>query len=62
MQLQNSPFYRSSMEISLENNTEINGRIFVYPVILNTLIFLALVLMEQYCFPRNNNDVNVTCL
>lgn len=40
------------MEISLENNMEINGKVFLYPVIPNTLIFLAVLFMEKLFFQK----------
>lgn len=38
------------MEISLENYIEINGKVFLYLVILNMLIVLAVLLMEKLLF------------
>lgn len=55
-----APFYRSSMEMSLENSIEIDGKVFLYTVILNTLAFLLALFMANDCFFRNSSALNVT--
>lgn len=46
--------------MSLENSIEIDGKVFLYTVILNTLAFLLALFMANYCFFRNSSALNVT--
>lgn len=46
-----APFNRSSMEMSLENSIETDGKVFLYTLVLNTLVFLLALFMANYCGP-----------